>query len=106
MRANDDPVDDEAIDAEWIAAFGPPSEPSLITGTALDEFTPVYRSLARVTPRHGSFGESEIDGWDITTVAVVMGIDAGDVATSRLFDSWKDEYEAWKAEQVTDQSES
>lgn len=97
MRPGANTADDaEVPDAEWLAMFGQ-VEPSLVTGTALDEFTPVYRALAKATDRHGPFSPSDIDGWDITTVAVVMGIDSGDSAWAHAFRSWESEYETWKA---------
>lgn len=46
------------------------------TGTALDEFTPIYRSLALATLRHGSLSPTEVDGMDISLIAVLVGVDA------------------------------
>jgi hypothetical protein len=71
----------------WVAAGTPAAEedddpeydaPDVVwqTGTAVDEFTPVYRSLALWTQRHGPLAPSEVDGMDISLIAVLMGVDA------------------------------
>lgn len=98
-------AEEDVADAEWTAAFGDP-EPSLQTGTALDEFTPIYRALARETKHHGAFSPDQVDVWDITTVAVVLGVDAGENAWVRTFKDWEVEYDEWKASQATDGSSS
>lgn len=71
--------------------------PSLTTGTALDEFTGIYRALAQPTTLHGAFSPAEVDKWDITTVAIVLGVDTGDMAWSRGFQDWTSEYDEWLA---------
>lgn len=73
----------------WVAAgtttadedsdpFADEREPDVVwqTGTVLDEFTPIYRTLAMVTQRHGSLSPIEVDGMDISLIAVLMGVDA------------------------------
>lgn len=89
-------ADDDDPEDEWNAAFGQVL-PSLTTGTALDEFTTIYRALAQATTMHGSFSPDEVDRWDITTVAVVLGVDMGDMAWSRGFLDWTSEYDEWMA---------
>jgi hypothetical protein len=44
------------------------------TGTALDEFTPIYRALAVTTKAHGSMSPPEVDLCDVPTVALLLGI--------------------------------
>jgi hypothetical protein len=44
------------------------------TGTALDEFTPIYRALAVATKTHGAMSPPEVDACDIPTVALLLGI--------------------------------
>jgi hypothetical protein len=44
------------------------------TGGALDEFIPIYLALARPTPRHGSIGQAEADGMDLSIIAALMGV--------------------------------
>ena len=44
------------------------------TGTAIDEFTPIYLALARQTDRHGAFSPDQVDRMDLTVVAVMMGV--------------------------------
>lgn len=94
--ADSDDLDDEA---EWRAAFGETPEPSLITGTAVDEFSWIYRALSRETTRHGAFAPDQIDQWDITTVAVLLGVGLSEDVLSREFASWQEEYEEWKREE-------
>jgi hypothetical protein len=96
-------ADEDDADAEWIAAFGDP-EPALRTGTAIDEFTPIYRALARESKHHGPFAPDQVDGWDITVVAVVLGVDAGENEWVRSFKDWESEYDEWKASYAADGS--
>ena len=49
-------------------------EPAWQTGTAVDEFNPIYLALARATQQHGAFPPAEVDRMDITTVALLMGV--------------------------------
>lgn len=44
------------------------------TGTALDEFSPIYRALAQQTKNHGPMSPAEVDACDIPTVALLLGI--------------------------------
>lgn len=44
------------------------------TGTAIDEFSPIYRSLALATKLHGPMSPADVDGADLTVVALLMGI--------------------------------
>lgn len=46
---------------------------------------------------HGSFSPDEVDRWDITTVAIVLGVDTGDMAWSREFLDWQSDYDRWLA---------
>jgi len=44
------------------------------TGGALDEFTPIYLSLARTTQNHGPISPTEADGMDLSLIAALMGV--------------------------------
>ena len=44
------------------------------TGGAIDEFTPIYLSLARTRPRHGPISPAEADGLDLAIIASLMGV--------------------------------
>lgn len=48
---------------------GPPH-----TDTILDEFLPVYYWLARPTKKRQGFTQPEIDGMDMTVVAMLLGV--------------------------------
>jgi len=78
------------------------TEPSIATGTALDEFLPIYRALARPTRTHGPFSPDDVDRWDISAVATVLGIDSGDGGWQFMFSSWEQEYEDWKRSEGAD----
>lgn len=51
------------------------------TGTAIDEFTPIYRSFALATKQHGPMSPADLDGMDLTVVALLMGIGTDPGAT-------------------------
>ena len=59
-----------------------PAEPeNWRTGTAIDEFTPIYMALARRTKRHEAIGPRDVDALDLSVVAALLGvggIDGGD----------------------------
>lgn len=48
---------------------GPPE-----TGTALDEFLPIYWYLARATSLHPAMSPGEVDELDITVAAMLLGV--------------------------------
>lgn len=47
-------------------------KPGWLTGTAIDEFLPIYVALARHTDHHGAFSQAEVDAMDISTVAALL----------------------------------
>ena len=54
----------------------PSVPPAWLTGTAIDEFTPIYMALAPATQTHGPLSPAEIDAMDIAVVAALLGIGA------------------------------
>lgn len=67
-------------------------EPEWRTGTVIDEFTPIYLSLAQWTKRHGPITPDQVDRLDISIVAAIMGVDAGS-SFSAAFQQWRTEYD-------------
>lgn len=61
--------------------------PEWRTGTAMDEFTPIYLALA-AGGRYGRFTPAEVDAMDITLVALLlgMGADPGEADMAALAD--------------------
>lgn len=59
------------------APASPSVPPAWLTGTALDEFTPIYMALAPAAQAHGPLSPAEIDAMDIAVVAAMLGIGAG-----------------------------
>lgn len=55
----------------------PDPEPDWRTGTAIDEFTPIYKALAIPTKHRRGFSPGEVDDMDITVCAVLLGVGAG-----------------------------
>lgn len=75
---DEDPFDDEREpDIEWR------------TGTALDEFTPIYRALAIWTKTHGPLAPAEVDAMDMTVIAAILGLDV---------ESFEGKHAAWVRE--------
>lgn len=95
--------EDEDPEAEWREMFGH-QEPSLITGTALDEFSWIYRHLARETVQHGAFAPSEVDLWDITTVAIVLGVGTDD-GIQAAFSEWEREFDEIIGDLIEEQAD-
>jgi hypothetical protein len=59
----------------------PPEPERWHTGSAIDEFTPIYLALSRATKLHGAIAPSEVDALDLTVVAALLGVgglDGGD----------------------------
>jgi hypothetical protein len=48
-------------------------EPELETGTAMDEFLPIYRQLSRPTKDRRGFAPHEVDAMDLTVIAMLLG---------------------------------
>jgi hypothetical protein len=94
--------DEEDPEADWREMFGT-KEPSLVTGTALDEFSWIYRALARETGTHGAFAPSEVDLWDITTVAIVLGVGSDDGMTA-AFEQWETEFDEIIGDLIAEQA--
>lgn len=57
--------------ADWTDEDAPPS-----TGTALDEFLPIYWWMARATRLHGPHSASEVDALDLSVLAALLGVQA------------------------------
>jgi hypothetical protein len=93
--------DEDDPEAEWRAMFGQ-REPSLTTGTAIDEFSWIYRALARETRTHGAFGPDQVDRWDITTVAILLGVGTDDGMAAE-FASWEQEFDAVIGDLIAEQ---
>jgi len=47
--------------------------PQLETGTAVDEFLPIYQQLARPTKDRRGFSPDEVDAMDLSVVAMLLG---------------------------------
>lgn len=73
----------------WVTAGSPPPaadpwgvEPDAEgwrTGTAIDEFTPIYLALGRADPkRHGPIAPGDADLLDLSVVAALLGVGATD----------------------------
>lgn len=91
MTAGKTTADEE--DEDPLAEFAPP-EPAWQTGTALDEFLPIYKALAMTTGRHGALSPVDVDLMDISTVALLLGVDAGAASLPAIHAQWADDYDA------------
>lgn len=84
-------------------------EPAWETGTALDEFLPIYRSLSRWTDHHGPMAPDQVDAMDLSVVAVLLGVDGGG-SFDAVAAQWRDEYarevEQFQTEQETARAKS
>lgn len=49
-------------------------EPEWRTGTAIDEFTPLYRAFALTTKLHGPMSPDQVDQMDLTVAALLLGV--------------------------------
>jgi hypothetical protein len=54
----------------------PAVPPAWRTGTAIDEFTPIYLALAQPTKTHGPLAPADVDAMDISVVAALLGVGA------------------------------
>jgi hypothetical protein len=48
------------------------------TGTALDEFLPIYVALAMPTKTHGALSPADVDAMDLSVVAALLGVGNAD----------------------------
>lgn len=75
---------------------GPSVPPSWFTGTALDEFTPIYRAL------HPGLSPAEVDASDISIIAALLGVtgdgmkaQVADLTRQRMLAAQKGETFTW-----------
>lgn len=45
-----------------------------MTGTYLDEFTPITLALSRATERHGPLSPADVDALDLSVAAALLGV--------------------------------
>lgn len=75
------------------------------TGTAIDEFTPIYVALGVATKLHGAFTQDEIDNMDLPVIATLLGITNTDAVWGNDVDIVTRRMEAAKQGKTVDWSD-